>query len=69
MEISTKVNKRLPRSFEKTDSLEQSLEKNCTDFLLRGSAHIALRIVFGLSGVLDRGRLEVGLVKIEVGGL
>ena len=28
---------------------------------------LRLRVIFGLSGVLDRGRLEGGLVKIEVG--
>ena len=37
-------------------------------FLSRGLAPIALKVIFGLRGGLNRGSLEGGLVRLEVGG-
>ena len=62
------MNKRMAHNCEKTFSLEQSLETGSTVFLLRVLAPIALRVFLGLSGGLDRGRLEGMLIMIEVGG-
>ena len=47
--------------------LEQSLETGSTVFS-RGLAPIALKVIFGLRGRLNRGEVRRGLVKIEVGG-
>ena len=38
-------------------------------FLLSGSAPMPLKVFFGLSWGLERGRLEGGLVRIKGGGL
>ena len=52
---------------EDTFLLEQSLETGSTVFS-RGLALIALKVIFGLRGRLNRGEVRRGLVKIEVGG-
>ena len=62
------MNKRHSTVFQEVFSLEQSLQTGSTDFLSKSLATIALKIIFGLSGGLGRGRLEKGWVKIEVGG-
>ena len=38
--------------------VEQSPETGSTDFHSRGLAPIALRVIFGLSGGLDRGEVS-----------